>query len=119
MSVRAVALFVVYLVSPGALEFTADVVHEITAGHTLDADVANDAHDSHDAQTEHHCTGALHTCGCCTSLTWTSVETARLSLDELPSPKLSPSVGVFATRGFVLCGVDDAVFRPPIGSRFI
>ena len=113
MFVRLLALMLMYLVAPGSLEATADVVHEVVAGHTLDDDTGN-LHGAHTAPAEHHCTGAFHACGCCASLVWVPTEVARVERGALrPLPLLSVAVRG-AALGFVPGGVRDSVFRPPI-----
>lgn len=53
---------------PGVGELVENVVHLATQGHLAHAEANGDTHGPLDA--EHGCTGALHICSCCVSVSY-------------------------------------------------
>jgi hypothetical protein len=66
ISKGCLALILLWTLVPGVGEFTENFVHLVVQGHTAHAEPDGDTH-APDGR-EHGCTGSLHLCSCCVSL---------------------------------------------------
>jgi len=59
---RLVALGLLWMIFPGAMEATVDVAHAVRSGHLAHAAEDGDSHS--DPSPEHGCNGTFHLCSC-------------------------------------------------------
>lgn len=101
-----IAVFMTYLMTPGAFELTEHAVHLIGHGDTAHAD---GDHTDDGASDEHGCSGPYHFCTCHHSVTFIPAAS-----DDNPATKVD--AGMMAETGptsAVDSGYTDEVYRPP------
>lgn len=101
-----VALALVYLMTPMAVEITENVIHVIKSGHTAHA--LDDAEHASD-DPEHCCSGPTHVCSCCHSTGFVASVTAGIGTASTCTTQLPWSADDLRADGHLA-----RVFRPPI-----
>ncbi len=105
LSARALVLVLLLAFVPGVGELMENAVHLAAEGHFAHATHDGDVHDP--GSDEHGCTGAIHTCSCCLSL---SVLPARAAVVS-HGPRISGSVT--SSFRWSESSVFRGVFHPP------
>ena len=104
-AIAALAVFLLWALVPGAGELFENAVHLVQEGHSAHAAADGDHHDP--MGPEHCCTGVVHLCSCCASVTALPICSANVVTNRNPG-------GVFAfgaTNVSVVSG--PRIFRPP------
>src|SRR5262245_17158664 len=101
-----VALFVIYLMTPGAGELTADFLHWAQWGHTGHAS----APEHHQEVPEHGCSGPYHICSCHTATGFLPIAGSV----DVAAPPLADQTASWGLARPVREGVTSRLFRPPI-----
>ena len=118
---RAVALLLAVVLSPGVAEVTEDFAHWVAQGHTVHASAQQHAeHASGDEASgeeshgtdEHGCTALFHLCGCHSPAP--SMVTARVALDWADISLVEPASAFPYNALRAPEGVHGESFRPPI-----
>ncbi|MCG8420570.1 MAG: hypothetical protein MJE77_21755 [Proteobacteria bacterium] len=103
-----IAIFLTYLMIPGAGELTENAVHLITHGDT--AHGGGDGHSDTDPSGEHGCSGPYHTCLCHKSSTFLAADALFTTAVTASAERCAVSGGDSVhPSGFV-----SELFRPPI-----
>ena len=96
-----VALLAVLALAPSGVDLLLDVV-----AHALHSEDVVEAHAAGDADPEHQCTGPVHHCGCCASLSVIAAERCELASSDRVVVSLPPADHVIRPDG-------DAHGQPP------
>ena len=117
---RAVALLLAVILSPGVAEVTEDFAHWVSQGHTVHASAEQHAEhaateppggDNH-ATDEHGCSALFHLCGCHSPAP--SMVSARIALDWADASLVEPTSAFPYSTLRAPDGVNGESFRPPI-----
>jgi hypothetical protein len=109
-AMRFIALLAIYLVTPGATTLAEDVLHVVSAGHTLDS---SDHDESPEApHEEHHCAATFHVCGCHAPPAMVVTAVAALAAPPVDVDDDVDDSG-FHQRAWTSRRVSHSVFKPP------
>lgn len=101
--VRFLAIYCLMASAPGAAEVVEDVVHFLSAGHTVHSS------SDHAGETEHGCSGFFHVCQCCSQ----AQALPCLGLGQVSSLRRATRQPLLRAEGAGLPGYRAPPFRPP------
>lgn len=97
-----VSLLLLGLFLPGTEEVVENTGHLLRHGHLAHARPDGDTHG--DPPVEHGCTGTLHLCSCCTSVSFLLATATELSTEPASEPLFIPANR--RVRSFLRSGID-------------
>jgi hypothetical protein len=106
LTVRLLALLLLALLFPGLDEVVENALHFVEQGHLAHARPAGDDHGS--TNPEHDCTGAMHLCSCCATLSCLPGQVASWKADVM-----RPAAFLTASHSPLASSASRGVYRPP------
>jgi hypothetical protein len=103
---RVLALLLLTLLVPGADELVENALHLVEQGHMAHGEPAGDDHSS--TNPEHDCTGAMHLCQCCVTLSCLPGHS-----DGFRADGLVPQSFLLASHVMPSTSSRDGVYHPP------